>query len=165
MSGRAKYTYSLPPRICSSWLSSSLTVVICSPFQICLRCSLIMSWARSDSLALMASKSLWCSSSGQLECEEDPYIPTISDVFVTSSRTVLDIIEFPQVSASLTWNSPDNRIKFVRSSFWRADKAGRRVSAPSSQKDRAMHSSWRQINRSKDTGRTKQDSRTSYHSR
>ena len=49
--------------------------------------------------------------------------------------------------------------------LWRADKAGRRVSAPSSQKDRAMPSSWRQINRSKDTGWAKQDSRTSYHSR
>ena len=32
---------------------------------------------------------------------------------------------------------------------------------PAVKKDRAMHSAWRQINRSKDTGWTKQDSRTS----
>ena len=57
----------------------------------------------------IASNSFSCSSSGQLEWEEAPNIPTIKEVFVTNSLTTFVMIEFPDASASFTWNSPDKR--------------------------------------------------------
>ena len=83
-------------------------------------CNIISSLALSEFWARIAFRIMLCSSAAQFTFWYDLNRPTINEVCVIISHTVLKITWFPVVLASLMWNSAERRMISVRLFYLRA---------------------------------------------